>query len=81
MKKSKTQNQSFGSSGRKGHDSSLFYDSKLYKNLDFKEDTDMQKNIEGSIQKNAINQIFLKSSSLRRYFFAFKPRTKPPRFF
>ena len=49
MKKSKTRTQSFGSSGRQGHDSSLVYGSKLYKNLDFKEDT--QNNIEGSIQK------------------------------
>jgi len=61
MKKNKTQTQSFGSSGRQGHDSSLFYGSKLYKNLDFKEDT--QNNIEGSIQEDAINQIFLKSST------------------
>lgn len=61
MKKNKTRTQSFGSSGRQGHDSSLFYGSKLYKNLDFKEDT--QNNIEGSIQEDAINQIFLKSST------------------
>ena len=61
MKKRKTRTQSFGSSGRQGHDSSLFYESKLYKNLDFKEDA--QNNIEGVIQENAINQIFLKSST------------------
>ncbi|MDE0118899.1 MAG: site-specific DNA-methyltransferase [Bdellovibrionales bacterium] len=61
MKKSKTRTQSFGSSGRQGHDSSLFYGSKLYKNLDFKEDT--QNNIEGAIQEDAINQIFLKSAT------------------
>ncbi|MDE0518404.1 MAG: site-specific DNA-methyltransferase [Bdellovibrionales bacterium] len=61
MKKNKTRTQSFGSSGRQEHDSSLFYESKLYKNLNFKEDT--QNNIEGSIQEDAINQIFLKSST------------------
>ena len=60
MKNNKTQTQSFGSSGRKGHDSSLFYQSKLYKNLDFKEDK--ENDIENSIQKKSINKIFLKSS-------------------
>ena len=61
MKKRKTKTQSFGSSGRQGHDSSLFYRSKLYKNLDFKEDK--KNEIESSIQKEVINQIFLKSST------------------
>ena len=61
MKKNKTRTQSFGSSGRQGHDSSLFYESKLYKNLDFKEDTYSTK--EELIQDNVINQIFLKSST------------------
>ena len=59
MKKTKT--QSFGSSGRQGHDSSLFYKSNLYKNLDFKEDT--KSSIENPIQKDTINKIFLKSST------------------
>jgi len=57
MKKRKTQTQSFGSSGRKGHNASLFYNSKLYKNLDFKEDT--QNNIENPIPNNLIKKIFL----------------------
>ena len=61
MKKSKTKTQSFGSSGRQGHDSSLFYESKLYKNLNFKEEKQNDK--EGSIPQEAINQIFLKSST------------------
>ena len=61
MKKRKTKTQSFGSSGREGHNSSLFYKSKLYQNLDFKEDT--QSNIENLIQENLINRIFLKSST------------------
>ena len=43
MKKNKTRTQSFGSSGRQGHDSSLFYESKLYKNLNFKEDINSHK--------------------------------------
>ncbi|MCZ0931565.1 MAG: site-specific DNA-methyltransferase [Oligoflexia bacterium] len=60
MKKRKTQTQSFGSSGRQGHDSSLFYSSKLYKSLDCKEIA--QDNIENSIQSDVINRIFLKSS-------------------
>ena len=50
MKKSKTRTQSFGSSGRQGHDSSLFYGSRLYKNLDFKEN--IQSNTERSIQED-----------------------------
>ena len=61
MKKRKTRTQSFGSSGRQGHDSSLFYGSRMYKNLDFKED--IQSNTEQSIQTDVINQIFLKSST------------------
>ena len=61
MKKNKTQTQSFGSSGRQAHDSSLFYESKLYKNLNFKED--LKNNIENSIPDNIINQILLKSST------------------
>ena len=59
MKKNKTQTQSFGSSGRQGHDSSLFYDSNLYKNLQFKE---TEKKVEQQISNHFINQIFLKSS-------------------
>ncbi len=61
MKKTKTQTQSFGSSGRQGHDSSLFYGSKLYKSLDFKEDK--KNNKENSVQKELVNKIFLKSST------------------
>ena len=57
----KTQTQSFGSSGRQGHDSSLFYESKLYKHLSLKEDTENY--IENSIQKKFINKILLKSST------------------
>ena len=61
MKKNKTKTQTFGSSGRQGHDSSLFYNSKLYKKLKFKEKT--QNNIEQPIKKDIINRIFLKSST------------------
>ena len=61
MKKRKTKTQSFGSSGREGHDSSLFYQSKLYRNLDFKEDTQSHK--ENLIRADFINQIFFKSST------------------
>ena len=61
MKKRKTQTQSFGSSGREGHDASLFYSSKLYQNLEFKEDTQNKK--ENLIQENIINRILLKSST------------------
>ena len=59
MKKTKT--QTFGSSGRQAHDSSLFYKSKLYKNLDFKED--VKNYTEVSLPKKTINKIFLKSST------------------
>ena len=61
MKKNRTHTQSFGSSGRQGHDSSVFYGSKLYKNLDFTKDTTQNK--EQLIQDHLINQIFLKSST------------------
>ena len=56
-----TKTKSFGSSGRQGHDSSLFYESRLYKNLDFKEDS--KNNKEGLLQKESVNKIFLKSST------------------
>ena len=59
MKKSKT--QTFGSSGRKGHDSSLFYESRLYKNLNLKENTTNYKEV--CLPKKVINKIFLKSST------------------
>ena len=61
MKRNKTYTQSFGSSGRQGHDSSLFYGSKLYKNLARKED--IHENKENPIPNNMINKIFLKSST------------------
>ena len=61
MKKDKSKTQTFGSSGRQGHDSSLFYRSKLYKDLDFKEEVGNY--VESSIPKKVINKIFLKSST------------------
>ena len=61
MKKNKTRTQSFGSSGRQRHDSSLFYRSKLYKNLNFKEDINSNK--KQVVQDDIINRIFLKSST------------------
>ena len=63
MKKNKTHTQSFGSSGRQGHNSSLFYNSKLYNNLNFKEDRQNDNHKEGLIPKEVVNQIFLKSST------------------
>ena len=60
MKTKRTQTQSFGSSGRQGHDASLFYESKLYKRLKLTIPTD---NIEEQqIPENLINKFFLKSS-------------------
>lgn len=61
MKTKRTHTQSFGSSGRQGHDASLFYKSKLYKHLNLTIPTN---NIEEQqISKNLINKFFLKSST------------------
>ena len=57
MKKTKT--QSFGSSGRQSHNSSLFYNSNLYKSLSIKETKKQKPNC---LPKNAVNTLFHKSS-------------------
>lgn len=54
-----TQTSSFGSPGRIGHDSTKFYTSKLYENLNKGKKVDC---IENSVPKKYLNQIFTKSS-------------------
>ncbi|NUM42944.1 MAG: site-specific DNA-methyltransferase, partial [Leptospiraceae bacterium] len=56
----RTITSSFGAPGRIGHDSSKFYNSKLYKNkIDDKKNLDY---LENTISEQALNKIFCKSS-------------------
>ena len=54
-----TQTSSFGTSGRINHDSSKFYNSKLYKGLEYKKTVDYTEN---SLSDENVNKIFCKSS-------------------
>ena len=58
-KKKGTETSSFGSPGRIGHDSSKFYNSKLYKGLDNGKTVEY---IENNIPEKYLNNIFTKSS-------------------
>lgn len=57
-----SQTSSFGVSARIGHDSSVFYNSKLYENLDVKQNKKKKKENENPILEKYINQIFAHSS-------------------
>lgn len=58
-KKSSTKTSSFGTSGRRNHDSSDFYNSRLYKNLKNEKKVEY---IENKIPNDIINNIYCKSS-------------------
>ncbi|MHA1966914.1 MAG: DNA-methyltransferase [Candidatus Hodarchaeales archaeon] len=55
----RTKTSTFGSSGRESHDSTAFYDSKLYDKLPKEKKREYKENI---IPENIINKIFCKSS-------------------
>lgn len=57
-----SQTSSFGVNARIGHDSSIFYNSKLYENLNIKQNNKKKKESENSILEKYINQIFTHSS-------------------
>jgi site-specific DNA-methyltransferase (adenine-specific) len=57
----KTQTSSFGISGRESHDSSMFYNSQLYKNLPSENKVEYYEN---TLPKFCINKIFQKSSEV-----------------
>ena len=61
LRKSGTQTSTFGSSGRENHDSSKFYDSKLYKNIKVKIDDKIQF-VENPVPPENIDRIFHKSA-------------------
>ncbi|MFX0052873.1 MAG: DNA-methyltransferase [Candidatus Hermodarchaeota archaeon] len=58
-KRKRTKTSSFGSSGREGHDSSQFYQSRLYKELNKEEKVEYRENI---IPEKALGKIFCKSA-------------------
>jgi len=58
-RKNGTQTSSFGTPGRINHDSSKFYNSKLYEGINNGKDFEY---VENSIQPKYINKIFCKSS-------------------
>jgi len=58
-RKNGTQTSSFGTSGRINHDSSKFYNSKLYEGINNGKDFEY---VENSIQPKYINKVFCKSS-------------------
>ena len=60
-KRSGTKTSSFGTPGRVNHDSSSFYDSKLYQGQDRPKKV---KYIENPIPKENLNQIYCKSSEI-----------------
>lgn len=61
MKKpKKTETSSFGTSGRRSHDSSKFYNSKLYKDIDNNKKSD--KIHDNEIPEENLNKVYLKSS-------------------
>lgn len=59
MKNQGTSTSSFGVKGRYGHDSSKFYNSKLYLDLSINKDINF---IENSLDKNLLNKLFCKNS-------------------
>ncbi len=60
-RKTGTKTVSFGSSGRENHDSSTFYDSKLYKNIRVKADGKVEF-LENPVPSGNLDRIFCKSS-------------------
>ncbi|MFP4459853.1 MAG: DNA-methyltransferase [Candidatus Zixiibacteriota bacterium] len=58
-KKKSTKTSSFGIPGRRSHDSSDFYNSKLYQNFQPEKNV---KIVENTIQKDILNQLFCKNS-------------------